>query len=94
MIIVSIFILIFFFPIKSHRDVPALGCSRSDKAGHAQWFVLGVGQIIKGLDIGMVDMCPGEKRKITVPPALAFGENGKGESESERGGPTRLIVTC
>lgn len=73
---------------------PALGCSRSDRTGHPQWFVLGVGQIIKGLDIGMTDMCPGEKRKITVPPALAFGENGKGESESERGGRTRLIVTC
>ncbi|KAM3608008.1 uncharacterized protein V6R79_017577 [Siganus canaliculatus] len=52
-------------------------CSRSDKAGHPQWFVLGVGQVIKGLDIGMKDMCPGEKRKITVPPALAFGEHGK-----------------
>nr|XP_057937233.1 peptidyl-prolyl cis-trans isomerase FKBP7 isoform X1 [Doryrhamphus excisus]XP_057937234.1 peptidyl-prolyl cis-trans isomerase FKBP7 isoform X1 [Doryrhamphus excisus]XP_057937235.1 peptidyl-prolyl cis-trans isomerase FKBP7 isoform X1 [Doryrhamphus excisus]XP_057937236.1 peptidyl-prolyl cis-trans isomerase FKBP7 isoform X1 [Doryrhamphus excisus] len=52
--------------------------SRSDKAGHPQWFVLGVGQVIKGLDIGMMDMCPGEKRKITVPPALAFGVNGKG----------------
>ncbi|XP_068602745.1 peptidyl-prolyl cis-trans isomerase FKBP7 [Brachionichthys hirsutus] len=53
-------------------------CSRSDKAGHPQWFVLGVGQIIKGLDIGMDDMCAGEKRKITVPPALAFGVDGKG----------------
>uniref|UniRef100_UPI0037E95A18 peptidyl-prolyl cis-trans isomerase FKBP7 n=1 Tax=Semicossyphus pulcher TaxID=241346 RepID=UPI0037E95A18 len=52
-------------------------CSRSDKAGHAQWYVLGVGQVIKGLDIGMEDMCVGEKRKIIVPPALAFGEKGK-----------------
>lgn len=56
-----------------------LFCSRSDKAGYPQWIVLGVGQIIKGLDMGMKDMCPGEKRKITVPPALAFGEKGKGE---------------
>ncbi|XP_061774542.1 peptidyl-prolyl cis-trans isomerase FKBP7 [Nerophis ophidion] len=53
-------------------------CSRSDKTGHPQWFVLGVGQVIKGLDIGMMDMCPGEKRKITVPPALAYGVKGKG----------------
>ncbi|KAJ3592352.1 hypothetical protein NHX12_007479 [Muraenolepis orangiensis] len=52
-------------------------CSRSDKAGHPQWFVLGVGQVIKGLDVGMVDMCPGEKRKITVPSSLGFGEKGK-----------------
>ncbi|XP_024141861.1 peptidyl-prolyl cis-trans isomerase FKBP7 [Oryzias melastigma] len=53
-------------------------CSRSDKDGHPQWFVLGVGQVIKGLDIGMMDMCVGEKRKITVPSDLAFGVNGKG----------------
>lgn len=52
-------------------------CSRSDKAGHPQWFVLGVGQVIKGLDIGMNGMCPGEKRKVTVPPDLAFGSKGK-----------------
>uniref|UniRef100_A0A3Q3XH21 peptidylprolyl isomerase n=1 Tax=Mola mola TaxID=94237 RepID=A0A3Q3XH21_MOLML len=59
------------------KDGSQFYCSRSDKAGHPQWFVLGIGQIIKGLDIGMMDMCPGEKRKITVPPALAFGEKGK-----------------
>ncbi|KAM6984900.1 peptidyl-prolyl cis-trans isomerase FKBP7, partial [Aplochiton taeniatus] len=58
-----------------------IGCvfcfSRSDKAGHPQWFVLGVGQVIKGLDIGMTGMCPGEKRQVTVPPDLAFGQKGK-----------------
>ncbi|XP_026231865.1 peptidyl-prolyl cis-trans isomerase FKBP7 [Anabas testudineus] len=59
------------------KDGSQFYCSRSDKAGHPQWFVLGVGQVIKGLDIGMMDMCPGEKRKITVPPELAFGEKGK-----------------
>lgn len=59
------------------KDGSQFYCSRSDKAGHPQWFVLGVGQVIKGLDIGLIDMCPGEKRKITVPPALAFGEQGK-----------------
>ncbi|KAF7655852.1 hypothetical protein LDENG_00049410 [Lucifuga dentata] len=59
------------------KDGSQFYCSRSDKNGHPQWFVLGVGQVIKGLDIGLHDMCPGEKRKITVPPALAFGEKGK-----------------
>ncbi|KAM8748366.1 peptidyl-prolyl cis-trans isomerase FKBP7 [Acanthopagrus schlegelii] len=59
------------------KDGSQFYCSRSDKDGHPQWFVHGVGQIIKGLDIGMKDMCAGEKRKITVPPALAFGEKGK-----------------
>ncbi|KAK7877945.1 hypothetical protein WMY93_031421 [Mugilogobius chulae] len=53
-------------------------CSRSDKKGHPVWMVVGVGQVIRGLDAGMLDMCVGEKRKITVPPELAFGTNGKG----------------
>ncbi|XP_072301424.1 peptidyl-prolyl cis-trans isomerase FKBP7 [Eucyclogobius newberryi] len=52
-------------------------CSRSDKAGHPLWMVVGVGQVIRGLDAGMLDMCVGEKRKITVPPELAFGTKGK-----------------
>ncbi|XP_070831742.1 peptidyl-prolyl cis-trans isomerase FKBP7 [Chaetodon trifascialis] len=59
------------------KDGSQFYCSRSDKTGHPQWFVLGVGQVIKGLDIGLIDMCPGEKRKITVPSALAYGEKGK-----------------
>lgn len=54
-------------------------CSRSDKSGHPQWMVVGVGQVIQGLDSGMLDMCPGEKRKITVPPELAFGAKGKAQ---------------
>ena len=53
--------------------------SRTEKDGHPQWLVLGVGQVIKGLDIGMMDMCPGEKRKVTIPSSLAFGEKGKGK---------------
>ncbi|KAG8720730.1 Peptidyl-prolyl cis-trans isomerase fpr2 [Ceratobasidium sp. 394] len=35
-------------------------------------FILGVGQVIQGLDQGPVDMCVGEKRKLTVPPHLAY----------------------
>ncbi|XP_041940430.1 peptidyl-prolyl cis-trans isomerase FKBP7 isoform X1 [Alosa alosa] len=52
-------------------------CSRSVKDGHPQWFVLGVGQVLKGLDMGLMEMCAGEKRKLTVPPSLAFGSKGK-----------------
>uniref|UniRef100_A0A8D0GLK7 peptidylprolyl isomerase n=1 Tax=Sphenodon punctatus TaxID=8508 RepID=A0A8D0GLK7_SPHPU len=51
-------------------------CSRTQKDGHPKWFVLGVGQVIKGLDIAMLDMCPGEKRKVVIPPSLAYGQQG------------------
>uniref|UniRef100_A0A3P9CAK0 peptidylprolyl isomerase n=1 Tax=Maylandia zebra TaxID=106582 RepID=A0A3P9CAK0_9CICH len=60
------------------KDGSQFYCSRTDKDGQPQWFVLGVGQVIKGLDDGMMGMCPGEKRKLTIPSTLAFGEKGKG----------------
>ncbi|XP_053266182.1 peptidyl-prolyl cis-trans isomerase FKBP7 isoform X1 [Podarcis raffonei] len=51
-------------------------CSRTQNNGHPKWFVLGVGQVIKGLDIAMLNMCPGEKRKVIIPPSLAYGKQG------------------
>ncbi|MEE6465668.1 hypothetical protein FKM82_006639 [Ascaphus truei] len=40
---------------------------------------VGIGWLIPGMDTGLLGMCVGEKRIITVPPFLAYGEDGDGK---------------
>ena len=41
---------------------------------------VGIGWLIPGMDKGLLGMCVGEKRIITIPPFLAYGEDGDGKS--------------
>ena len=50
------------------------------KFQHVQPFVftLGAGQVIKGWDIGVAGMKPGEQRKLEIDSAYAYGASGAG----------------
>jgi FK506-binding protein 2 len=50
----------------------------SYKRGQPLTFTVGQGQVIKGWDQGLLDMCPGEKRKLTIQPEWAYGDRGVG----------------
>jgi FKBP-type peptidyl-prolyl cis-trans isomerase len=41
-------------------------------------FQLGAGQVIPGFEPGVVGMRVGGKRRVTVPPSLAYGSQGNG----------------
>lgn len=41
-------------------------------------FQLGQHQVIDGWDQGLLDMCPGEARELTIPPELGYGDHGMG----------------
>lgn len=54
--------------------------SRKDGDKNPVWFTLGIREVLKGWDKGLLNMCPGERRKLIIPPSLAYGKEGKGNT--------------
>ncbi|ORZ17052.1 hypothetical protein BCR42DRAFT_413824 [Absidia repens] len=50
--------------------------SNSPSHGEPLVFTLGKGEVIKGVDLGIVDMNLYGIRKLTIPPSLAYGKEG------------------
>jgi len=44
--------------------------------GHPFSALLGNGDLLRGLELGVLEMCIGEERRIEIPPVLAFGSRG------------------
>uniref|UniRef100_A0A1A8FIN2 peptidylprolyl isomerase n=1 Tax=Nothobranchius korthausae TaxID=1143690 RepID=A0A1A8FIN2_9TELE len=53
--------------------------SRTSGDKNPVWFTLGTQEVLRGWDKGLQSMCAGERRKLTVPPSLAYGKEGKGK---------------
>ncbi|KAF2746880.1 hypothetical protein M011DRAFT_494709 [Sporormia fimetaria CBS 119925] len=45
----------------------------ANKKGKPFSFKLGVGEVIKGWDLGVAGICPGGERRLVIPPKLAYG---------------------
>ena len=50
--------------------------SSSRGTGQPYQMVLGSGDVLPGVDLGLYDMCPGEIRQLQIPPRLAYGAKG------------------
>lgn len=67
----------------SHPDITLfyillyfMSCSYSRNRTYDTY--VGQGYVISGMDEGLIGVCVGEKRTITIPPHLAYGEEGTG----------------
>lgn len=76
-----------FFPLLL-EFIHSLSCSYSRNRTYDTY--VGRGYVIAGMDEGLIGVCVGEKRTITIPPHLAYGEEGTGTTS--RAADTRFTA--
>ncbi|XP_027531450.1 peptidyl-prolyl cis-trans isomerase FKBP9 isoform X1 [Neopelma chrysocephalum] len=65
--------------LKYHYNASLLDGTLLDSThslGKTYNIVLGSGQVVVGMDMGLQDMCVGERRTVVIPPHLGYGEDG------------------
>ncbi|XP_058039862.1 peptidyl-prolyl cis-trans isomerase FKBP9 isoform X2 [Ahaetulla prasina] len=65
--------------LKYHYNASLLDGTLLDSTvslGKTYNIVLGSGQVVLGMDIGLREMCVGEKRRVIIPPHFGYGEAG------------------
>lgn len=59
------------------RNGPIYDASEFRGTGQPYAYILGNNDVIKGVDLGTFDMCPGEVRELTIPPELGYKGGSK-----------------
>ena len=59
------------------RNGPIYDASEFRGTGQPYAYILGNNDVIKGVDLGTFDMCPGEIRELTLPPELGYRGGSK-----------------
>lgn len=59
------------------RNGPIYDSSDYRGTGQPYAYVLGNNDVLKGVDLGTYDMCPGEVRELTIPPELGYRNGSK-----------------
>ena len=59
------------------EDGPVYDSSQQRGTGQPYQMVLGSGDMIPGVDQGLYDMCPGDVRRLQIPPALGYGPRSR-----------------
>jgi FK506-binding protein 2 len=63
-------------PLDAAKDGFVYDSSQERGTGSSYFMVLGSGDMLPGVDLGLYDMCPGQVRGLTIPPRLAYGTKG------------------